>query len=95
MEAAFLNGEQLVGVAVDFAKAFDNIPIAVALALLKKLGASDLMLNPLISMYAVLKRRFKIKGYLREVFRATNGIMQGCPFSCRWSPESGQPVLCE
>ena len=80
-EDAILEGRHVVGAAVDFAKAFDNVPTAIALSVLKHLGMHPRILNPTIGMYASLKRRFKIKGYSGEMFRATNGIMQGCPLS--------------
>ena len=82
MESAMLNGEELVGAAVDFAKAFDNVPTAIGLAILRRMGLDVRVLAPLTTMYASLKRRFKIKGFLGKMFRATNGIMQGDPLSC-------------
>ena len=82
METAMLNGEQLVGAAVDFAKAFDNIPTTIALAVLRRMGLDPKVLDPLTTMYAVLKRRLKMKVYLGEPFRGTNGIMQGDLLSC-------------
>ena len=82
METAMLIGEPLVGAPVDFAKELDNIPTTIALAVLRRMGLDPKVLNPLTTMYAVQKRRFKVKGYLDEPFRATNGIMQGDPLSC-------------
>ena len=73
METAMLNGEPLVGAPVDFAKELDNIPTTIALAVLRRMGLDPKMLNPLTTMNAVLKRRFKVKGFLDEPFRATNG----------------------
>lgn len=81
LEQAMLDGEDLCGAALDFSKAFDNIPIAIALRLLRELGLPDEILGPLTAMYANLERRFKIRGSVGEAFRATNGIMQGCPLS--------------
>ena len=80
-ELAYLNGEKLEGAALDFSKAFDNIPVAITLRVLKELGIHCRVLEPLIDMYARLQRRFKIRGYLGEAFTATNGIMQGDPLS--------------
>ena len=72
-EDAILEGRHVVGAAVDFAKVFDNVPTAIALSVLKHLGMHPGILDPMIGMYASLKRHFKIKGYLGEMFRATNG----------------------
>ena len=63
---------------VDFAKAFDNIPTTIALVFYAGPKSSE-------SSYdfdTVLKRRFKVKSYLGEPLRATNGIMQGETLSC-------------
>ena len=81
LEAAMLNGEELHGAALDFSKCFDNIPIAIAIAVMNKLGLSSRILDPMIGMYAALTRRFKVRGFVGEEFTTTNGIMQGCPLS--------------
>ena len=81
LEAAMLNGEAVAGLSLDFAKAFDNVPVAIALAILQEHGLSNEILHPLIDMHGRLRRRFKIRGYLGQPFGATNGIMQGCPLS--------------
>ena len=67
--------------ALDFSKVFDSEPIAVALAVFKRLGLHERMFDPFVGMYAKLHRRFKIRGCLGAPFIATNGIMQGCPLS--------------
>ena len=82
LENAYLEGKPLYGVALDFAKAFDNVPVSLTLDLLKKLGLDSKILKPLTYMYENLKRYFKIRGFIGEPFKASNGIMQGCPLSC-------------
>ena len=82
LENAWLEGVPLYGVALDFAKVFDNVPVTITLELLKKLGLNFEILKPLTYMYHHLKRYFKTRGFVGEPFRATNGIMQGCPLSC-------------
>ena len=81
MELAMLNGNRVYGAALDLSKAFDNIPQAITLEILMRMGMSWRILNPLKDMYGRLKRYFKIRGYLGSPFTATNGIMQGCPMS--------------
>ena len=61
-EDTILEGKHVVGAAVDFAKAFDNVPITIALSVFKHMGMHHRILDPLIGMYASLKRRFKVKG---------------------------------
>ena len=80
-ETALLNNEELAGAALDFSKAFDNVPIAITLAVLKRLGLHERIFNPLLDTCAQLQRRFKIRGCLGSPFIATHGIMQGCPLS--------------
>ena len=46
-EDAILEGRHVVGAAVDFAKAFDNVPTAIALSVLKHLGMHPRILNPI------------------------------------------------
>ena len=68
-ESALLNNEELAVAALDFSKAFDNVPIAITLAVLKRLGLHERIFNPLLDMYAKLQRRFKIRGALRLLLR--------------------------
>ena len=81
LEEAMLSEEPLYGAALDFAKCFDYLPVAITLRTLEELGMSERILEPLSCMYANLQRRFKIRGYLGEPFRASNGVMQGDPLS--------------
>ena len=81
LEQAMLDGEDVAGAALDFSKAFDFVPIKIGLRLLRELGLPERVLGPMVFMYANLQRRFKIRGCVGEAFRATNGIMQGCPLS--------------
>ena len=82
LENASLTGDPIFGAALDFAKAFDNVPVDIALNVLEQLGINERILKPLTFMYQKLQRYFKIRGFLGEAFHATNGIMQGCPLSC-------------
>ena len=82
LECAFLEGVPIYGVALDFAKAFDNVPVIITLTLLEKLRMHTRVVKPLWFMYNHLQRYFKIRGFVGSLFHATNGIMQGCPLSC-------------
>ena len=77
-----MKGVPIYGVALDFAKAFDNVPVSITLTLLEKLGMHTRVVKPLWFMYDHLQRYFKIRGFVGTPFHATNGIMQGCPLSC-------------
>jgi hypothetical protein len=81
VEDALLSGTELSGVLLDYAKCFDRLPHGVMLRLASESGASHRLMNPLRSMYSNLRRRFKFCGGVGEVFKATNGILQGCPLS--------------
>lgn len=80
-EEAELHGAQVRGVAIDLAKAFDNIPIEVAFQVLQAFGIDDKLMRAIRGIYSQVKRRFKIGGYVGKPFTSTNGILQGCPVS--------------
>eukprot|EP00973_Karenia_brevis_P068183 9486368-Karenia_brevis.AAC.1 len=45
------------------------------------MGMHERVLTPLRHMYAHLRRQFKCAGSLGREYKATNGILQGCPLS--------------
>ena len=81
IEHALLFGEDLSGIALDYSKCFDRVPIDIVFKLARCIGMPWQILTPLRSMYANLKRRFAFAGAIGEPFVATNGILQGCPLS--------------
>lgn len=81
VEAALLDGRHLYGLKFDFAKCFDRLPHNVLLKLVQRMGMSSRILGPLNTMYLKLVRRFKFAGSVGKEFKATNGILQGCPIS--------------
>ena len=81
LEKALLDGDPGFGIAVDLAKAFDNVPIAITFEICRKMGMAPEILQALRGMYKQIKRRFKIGTYVGEAFVSTNGILQGCPLS--------------
>eukprot|EP00666_Eupelagonemidae_sp_cell4sb_P017943 gene17943-biopygen3366 len=78
IEGALLRGEPFHGVTYDAVKCFDKIPQGIMLKLLEKLGMEARVLAPMRTMYANLRRRFRVAGGLGKEFAATNGILQGC-----------------
>jgi len=87
VEQAMLNDEDFSGLVLDYAKCFDKLPHKIMLKLAKAAGAHQRLLGPLKNMYDRIRKRFKLAGGLGEEFMATNGILQGCPWSVH-SPES-------
>lgn len=74
--------EPVVIAAIDLAKAFDNIPIELAMATARKVGLDPDILRPVEAVYAQMVKHFKIGTGVGEGWKATNGVMQGCPVSC-------------
>ena len=57
------------------------VPQKILLELAGGLGLHDRILLPIRAMYATLRRRFIYAGSVGSEFKATNGILQGCPLS--------------
>eukprot|EP01059_Diplonema_ambulator_P013414 TRINITY_DN23937_c0_g2_i1.p1 TRINITY_DN23937_c0_g2~~TRINITY_DN23937_c0_g2_i1.p1 ORF type:complete len:461 (+),score=88.51 TRINITY_DN23937_c0_g2_i1:121-1383(+) len=81
IEDSLLGGGPLYGISVDFKKCFDTIPHEVTFSLVERMGISKDILKPIKGIYASLERRLKFPQGVGEVFRTTNGILQGCPIS--------------
>ena len=81
LEESIVEGTNLQGVAIDLAKAFDNVPVNITFAIIEKLGMSPRLTRALRGMYSQIQRRFKLGQYVGEASRSTNGILQGCPIS--------------
>ena len=81
LELSRLKGWTRLGVNLDYVKCFDLIPQAVVLRVGQELGLEPGILRALIGMYRQLRRAFKVSGCLGSWWRATNGILQGCPLS--------------
>ena len=81
LELSRLKGWTLFGVNLDYVKCFDLIPQAVVLRVGQELGLEPGILRALTGMYRQLRRAFKVSGCLGSWWRATNGILQGCPLS--------------
>ena len=81
IEDALVGGGEIFTVHYDFAKCFDSIPHEVTLRLAEELGMPKGICRAMSSMYKGLDRHFRVPGGMGEGFRATNGILQGCPIS--------------
>ena len=81
LEHAELQGQRRVVIAIDLAKAFDNVPFMVALTLAEKMGVPSEFLCPLQAVYENMERHFRIGAGVGKGFGCTNGILQGCPAS--------------
>ncbi|KAJ9458234.1 hypothetical protein DIPPA_06767 [Diplonema papillatum] len=81
IEEAHLTGEPLYGLALDFRKCFDSVPIEIAFKLAGELGFNEVVLRTLRVAYASMQRHFRMGATVGEGFIPTNGIMQGCPLS--------------
>ena len=69
----------MVGVAVHFANFFDDVPTAIALAVLEHMGKDARTLEPLNGMCASVKRRLQnLKGLWAHCSAQPTVIMQGC-----------------
>jgi len=69
------------GILLDYSKCFDRLPHNIMLKLAEKTGAHARLMAPLRRIYAAIRRRFKVAGGVGKEFKATNGILQGCPLS--------------
>ena len=83
VEQALLQSDSLFGLSLDYGKCFDRVPVHIVLELAVASGMSPKLVIPLRSLYANLKRRFRIGGGIGQEFLATNGIIQGCSTQCR------------
>ena len=81
LELCRLRGWVVPGMSIDYKKCFDLIPQAIVLWVAVELGMAPAICRALGAMYQQLRRSFQIAGYLGQWWRATNGIVQGCPLS--------------
>ena len=81
VEKALLLGEPLSGISLDYSKCFDRVPVDIVFSLAEHCGFDGGVLRAMRAMYKQLRRRFSLHGSVGEEFRATNGILQGCPLS--------------
>ena len=81
VERALTECGDLFGISLDYGKCFDRVPVHIVLELASASGMPPQLVTPLQSLYANLVRRFRVGRGVGQEFRATNGIIQGCPLS--------------
>lgn len=69
------------GVAFDFAKAFDVVPINLVIASLRQRGAPERLLRAMNGIYRQLHRVYRYQGSFSSWWTSSNGIIQGCSLS--------------
>ena len=108
MEAAFLNGEQLVGVAVDF-ESLRQYPNSCGACFTEETWCKRPSAQPFDLDVRRSQAQVQNQGILRGGLQSYEWDNARMPIilltlerhgqcliasRCRWSPESGQPVLC-
>ena len=81
VEAAPVDGSDVVGMSIDWSKCFDRVSQGIAFQLAEKQGLHPRVLQPLRGMYRELRRWFVMAGHVGKEFAASNGVIQGCPLS--------------
>lgn len=81
IETSLLTGEPLIGVHLDYRKAYDLIPRNIVFFLAEELGFSKPLLTAMQTLYRDLRRYFKVPGGVYSPFYSTSGMLQGCPLS--------------
>lgn len=81
VEQALLQSDGLFFLFLDYRKCFDRVPVHIVLEIAVASDMSPKLVIQLRSLYATLKRRFRVRGGIGHEFLATNGIIQGCPVS--------------
>ena len=81
LELGRLKGWTVSGMGLDYRKCFDLMPQVIVFEVCTRLGWDDEVLAALHALYCQLVRAFKLAGGLGGWWRATNGILQGCPLS--------------
>ena len=69
------------GVQFDFAKCFDSIPYTVVCDTLQYHGCDTSLISLLRHLYTNMRRCFRYAGCIGSFWYATNGLLQGDPFS--------------
>ena len=63
---------------VDLHKAYDSVPREAMWAALRKLGASDMLVDIIRSFHTGMEARIRVDGELLEKIEVNNGLRQGC-----------------
>ena len=75
------DGKRAGGLSYDLKKAFDTVPIQLALQIMRQRGADNSVLRAMEAFYRQRPKFFRVDGRCSEAFKASNGLLQGCPLS--------------
>ena len=82
VEQAMINGTDLAGCMLDYAKAFDLVPLhEIILPLASRVGLPSNLVHCLGNFYSHLVRFFKHPTGFGSALSSDRGIVQGCPIS--------------
>ena len=79
-EEAILDGKLMNGVAMDLAKAFDNVPVDIVFKVCEEMGMDKGLWSALRCMYRQIRRRFKIGSFVGQDFKDNQRHLAGMPF---------------
>ena len=69
------------GLSYDLSKAFDRVPQSILWQTMRRRNAPPSLIRLLQSWYANLSRWMRFGDMIAEPYKATNGLVQGCPLS--------------
>ena len=81
--ASVVHDKQLMAAEADWdiSKCFERVLVSIVFHLAQHQGMPTNVIRPLRSMYENLQRRLNLGGHIGDPFKATDGILQGCPLS--------------
>jgi ribonuclease HI len=77
LEAAEANGEDICGAALEWRKAFDNVPLSTLDSLLRRARLPNWVRRPIIAAYTA-PRRLRVEGAIGRSWTPSSGILPGC-----------------
>ena len=83
IERAKCAGFPLSGIAIDWSKAYDRIPLAYLRVLAVEAGVPDELAGPMLAAYGA-PRQVKVGGLAAPPATPSHGIPPGCPAATHW-----------
>eukprot|EP00974_Lingulodinium_polyedra_P070985 6870634-Lingulodinium_polyedra.AAC.1 len=77
LETAEAAGEAVAGAALDWRKAFDNVPLAHVEAAMRRARVPDWVVGPVMAAYTA-DRRLGVDQAIGAPWKPTCGILPGC-----------------
>eukprot|EP00974_Lingulodinium_polyedra_P000572 55060-Lingulodinium_polyedra.AAC.1 len=77
LETAEAAGEAVAGAALDWRKAFDNVPLSHVKVALERAGVPSWVAGPVMAAYGA-ERRLRVDQALGAAWSPTRGILPGC-----------------